>query len=155
MISAILSFFGGSVFRMIWGEVSSWMTARQDHAHEIERMEAQGKLDAAQHARNLEAIRLQSELGVKEITVKADAMLDQTDADLFRAGVELTGKSSGVSWVDAWNGSIRPLLATICIGLWVLHVHRAGWVLDEQGWSIVGAALGIFVADRALLKRGK
>lgn len=155
MISAILSFFGGSVFRMVWGEVSSWMTARQDHAHEIERIEMQGKLDAAQHARNLEAIRVQSELGVKEITVKAEAMLDQTDADLFKSGVELTGKSSGVAWVDAWNGSIRPLLATICIGLWVLHVHRAGWTLDEQGWSIVGAALGIFVADRALLKRGK
>ena len=37
----------------------------------------------------------------------------------------------------------------------VLHFYRAGWVLDEQGWALVGAVLGIYVADRTLFKRGK
>ena len=30
-----------------------------------------------------------------------------------------------------------------------------GWVLDDNGWSICGAALGIYLADRSLFKRGK
>jgi hypothetical protein len=58
VISALVSFLGGSIFRTIWGELSVWITARQDHAHEIERMRLQGDLDAAAHARNLDAIRV-------------------------------------------------------------------------------------------------
>ena len=38
MFSALFSFLGGSVFRMVWGEVSTWVTAKQDHAHENEKM---------------------------------------------------------------------------------------------------------------------
>ena len=37
MISALVSFLGGSVFRMLWGEISAWLTKAQDHKHEIER----------------------------------------------------------------------------------------------------------------------
>lgn len=73
MISALFSFLGGSVFRMIWGEVSHWLTARQDHTFEIERLRLQADMDAAQHARNLEAIRMQADLGVKTIQVQAEA----------------------------------------------------------------------------------
>ena len=43
MFSALFSFLGGSVFRMIWGEVSSFIEKRQEHAQEIERMRLQGK----------------------------------------------------------------------------------------------------------------
>jgi hypothetical protein len=155
MISALISFFGGSVFRMLWGEISSWMTARQDHAHEIERMRLQGELDDKAHGRNMEAIRVQSELGVKTIQVQAETDLARIDAGVFATGVELTGRLTGFAIVDIWNGIIRPMLATECMLLWSLHLYRHNWTLDEQGWSLVGAALGIFVADRSLLKRGK
>lgn len=155
MIAALISFFGGSAFRMIWGEVSSWMTAKQDHAHEIERMRLQGELDAAAHARNQDAIRLQADLGVRTIQVQGESDLARIDADIFSKGVELTGKITGFAVVDIWNGIIRPLLATECMVLWSLHLYRHGWTLDEQGWSLICAALGIFVADRALMKRGK
>jgi uncharacterized protein involved in cysteine biosynthesis len=155
MIAALISFFGGSVFRMLWGEISSWMTARQDHSFEIERMRLQGDLDGAAHARNMEAIKVQAELGVKTIQVQAETDLSRIDADVFSKGVELTGKLSGFAIVDIWNGVIRPMLATECMLLWSLHLYRHNWTLDEQGWALVGAALGIFVADRSLLKRGK
>ena len=155
MISALISFFGGSVFRMIWGEVSAWMTARQDHSHEVERMRLQGELDAATHGRNLQAITLQSELGVKTIQVQAESDLARIDAGVFGQAVELTGRQTGFAVVDIWNGIIRPMLATECMLLWSLHLYRHNWTLDEQGWALVGAALGIFVADRSLLKRGK
>jgi uncharacterized protein involved in cysteine biosynthesis len=155
MITTILSFFGGSVFRMIWGEVSAWMTARQDHGHEIDRMRLQGDLDAATHKRSQEAIRTQAELGVQTIRVQGEADLSHIDADVFSKGVELTGRLTGFAVVDIWNGIIRPMLATECMLLWSLHLYRHNWTLDEQGWALVGAALGIFVADRSLLKRGK
>ena len=45
MISALLSFFGGTAFRMIWGELSAWLNKRQDHQHEIERLRLQADLD--------------------------------------------------------------------------------------------------------------
>jgi hypothetical protein len=155
MFSALISFFGGSVFRMMWGEISSWMTARQDHSHEIERLRLQGELDAAAHGRNMEAIKVQADLGVQTIRVQGEADLARIDAGVFGQAVELTGKLTGFAVVDIWNGIIRPMLATECMLLWSLHLYRHNWTLDEQGWALVGAALGIFVADRALLKRGK
>lgn len=155
MISALLSFFGGNIFRMVWGELSSFLTARQEHAQEMERLRLQAETDAAQHARNQDAIKLQAELGVQTIRVQGETDLGRIDADIFGQGVELTGKKTGVKWVDAWNGAIRPALATLCMALWTLHLYRHNWTLDEQGWALVGAALGIFVADRTLLKRNK
>lgn len=155
MIATLVSFLGGTAFRMLWGEISSMLTKRQDHAHEMARMRLQGEADAAQHARNLEAIKVQAELGVQVIRVQAEADTDRAEADAWRGAVDSVGKPSGIWLVDLWNGIIRPLVATVCLALWVLHVHRAGWVLDEQGWAILGAALGLYLADRALTKRGK
>lgn len=155
MLTTLLSFLGGSVFRMLWGEISAWLTARQDHRHEIERMRLQAELDAAQHERQQAAVRLHHDLGVETIRVQSAADLALHDAQAFGAAVELTSQASGVSWVDAWAAAVRPALATMCVALVVLHFARAGWALDERGWELVGAVLGLYVADRALFRRGK
>jgi hypothetical protein len=154
MITSLISFFSGSLFRMIWGEISGFITARQDHKHEIERMRLQAETEAAQHARNLEAIKLQADLGVQTIRVQGEADIGKLDAAAFSTAVELTGKSSGNWLVDAWNGVIRPGLATVSIGL-VVCSEFALIKLSENGWALAGAALGIYVADRSLFKRGK
>lgn len=155
MISTLLSFFGGSVFRMLWGEISSFISKRQDHKFEIERLRLQGELDAAQHARNLEAIKIQADLNVQTIRVQGEADVGRAEGQAFLSAVEATGRTTGIWLVDLWNGVIRPGLATMCAALVALHFYRAGWVLDEQGWALVGAVLGIYVADRTLFKRGK
>lgn len=154
MISAIVSFFGGSVFRMIWGEVSTWMTAKQDHKFEIERIRLQAEVDAAQHARNQDAIRLQAELGVKTIQVQAESAIGQIEADGWLEAVKGTTKSTGIWFVDLWNGVIRPAVATWSVLMISGHYFK-WWVLDENGWAVCGAALGIYIADRTLFKRGK
>ncbi|MYM25789.1 hypothetical protein GTP46_24480 [Duganella sp. FT135W] len=154
MLSALISFLGGSVFRMIWGELSSWMTTRQDHAHEIERMRLQGELDAAAHTRNQDAIRLQAELGVRTIRVQGEADIGRIEADGWLTAVRGTTTATGVWLVDLWNGVIRPAVATWSIGM-ISGNYLKWWVLDENGWSVCGAALGIYLADRALFKRGK
>jgi hypothetical protein len=155
MIATLISFFGGTAFRMLWGEISAMLNKRQDHKFEIERLRLQAEHDAAQHARNLQAITVQAELGVKTIEVAARGEVDKTEALAWMEAVRATSAKSGIWLVDLWNGVIRPGLATMCAALVVLHYYRAGWVLDEQGWSLVGAVLGIYVADRTLFKRGK
>jgi len=155
MLMALLSFLGGNAFRMLFGEVMAFFNKKIDHEQEMARMELQGRLDAEQSARQLEAIKTQAALGVQTIRVQGEIDLDKLAAEGFNTAVELTGRITGVKWVDAWNAAIRPFLATVCIALIVLYVASMNWRIDDKVWSIIGAALGIFIADRQLLKRGK
>ena len=81
MLEALLSFLGGSVFRMVWGELSAWHTKKQDHQFELERMKLQTELEDRAHQRMQESLRLQNELGIKTIEAQAQAHMDQADAD--------------------------------------------------------------------------
>ena len=155
MFSGLIAFLGGSAFRMIWGELAAWLTARQDHAHEIERMRLSADLEAAQHARQQEAIRLQAELGVKTIAVQAEADVDRLAGEAWGELVASTTRMTGIRFVDAWNQSIRPLLATLAIAVVVARIWQAGFVLTEWDQELVAAILGLYIADRSLAKRGK
>lgn len=154
MITALLSFLGGNVFRMIFGEVIAYLNKKQDHAQEIDRLKLQNALDAAQHARNLEAIKTQAELGVKTIQVQSEAAIGEIEAQGWLEAVKGTSLKTGLAWVDAWNAIIRPALATWSIAMITLGefmvVH-----LSENTIALAGLALGIYVADRQLFKRGK
>lgn len=155
MFSGLLAFLGGSAFRMIWGEVSAWLTARQEHQHELERLKLQADMDAAQHERQMASLRLQNELGVKTIAVQAEADLDRIEGDAWRGLVDSTTRITGIRFVDVWNQSIRPLLATLSIAVVVAEIAAHGFVLSEWDKELVGAILGIYMADRSLAKRGK
>lgn len=154
-MSALISFFGGSVFRMVWGELSHWWTAKQEHSQEIERMRLQGELDAAAHGRNMEAIKVQAELGIKTIQVQAEADLSRLDAGAWAQAVSDVGKQTGIKLLDIWNGAIRPWLATLSTIMVMIQFAQHGFVLTEWDQQLVGAILGIYVADRSLKHRGK
>ena len=154
MISALFSFLGGSVFRMIWGEVSHWLTERQSHAFELERLKLQADLDAAQHERQQAAIRLQAELGEKVIRVQAEAAIGQIEAEGWLEAVKSTGRTVGVAWIDAWNAMIRPGVATWAVVMMTL-AEFAVIHMSENAVAVCSAALGIYLAERNLLKRGK
>lgn len=154
-MGALLSFLGGGLFRMVWGEISSAWTAHQDHKHEMERMRFQSEQDDRQHTRQMEMVKLQHTQGVEVVRVQGEIDLTKIDALTFQTGVELTGKTTGFKWVDGWNAAIRAALATEMMVLISLHYYRHNWVLDAGGWELAGAALGVFVADRTLFRRGK
>lgn len=154
-MGALISFLGGSAFRMVWGELSAYLTRRQEHAHEIERMKLQGSLDAEQHARNLDAIRVQASLGVQAIPVRADSGTDQFDVNIWAQTVADIGKQTGIKFIDYWNGAIRPWLATMASAVVLFEIVHNGFVLTDWDRELVGAILGIYVADRQLSKRGK
>jgi hypothetical protein len=155
MLSAILSFLGGSVFRMVWGEVSSFINKRQDHQHEIERLRVQADADAAEHARNLESMRLQSELGIKLVDAQRESIVAQGDADAFTEAMRSASKPTGYTLVDVWSGIIRPAFATIAGALWVLKLHAQAWRMDEFDIGLVAVIVGFFFADRSLRRNGK
>jgi hypothetical protein len=155
MFSALISFLGGSAFRLLWGEISAWVTAKQTHKQELAMLEAQAKFAAQTHAQNLESIRVQAELGVKTIHVQKDADLARIDAGAWAEAVSAVGRQTGIKFLDIWNGSIRPLLASIAIALVVFEAAKSGFQLTDWNRELVGAILGIYVADRTLSKRGK
>lgn len=153
-MSALLSFLGGSAFRMVWGEVSHFVTARQEHKQEMERLEQQGRLDAAEHERNMVAMRVQSELGIKEVVVRAEAATDAGELDAWVETVKSTTRQTGVAWVDAWNASIRPAVATAALVAMFLDI-ALNKRLTPWHVEVFSAALGLYLADRGLAKRGK
>lgn len=155
MIETLIAFLGGSAFRAIWGAIASAWTKYQDHKHELAMLEITGRLDAQRHAQNLEMVRLQAEMGVKTIEVQGEADIGRIEADAFMRAVEATSKSTGYWLTDAWNAAIRPALATVCILLWVADVARNEWILDNRDWMLLGAVLGVYVADRTLAKMSK
>lgn len=155
MISALFSFLGGSIFRMIWGEASAYLNKRQDHAHEVEMLKVQKELDDARQVRDLEQMRLANELGLKTITVQKDAEMAQAEVDAFSRAIEAAAKPTGIKWVDAWNGAIRPSYASVALGLWLVKVAAQGFKMDAFDAELLAVVAGFYFADRSLGKRGK
>ena len=155
MISAILSFLGGSAFRMIWGEVSAWVNKKLEHQQEMERLEANERYSAAQHARNLEAIKVQADMQIKVVEVQAESAMEQLDAQTFLEGVKATTVRTGIKWVDAWNQTIRPGVATWAVLMLSLEAFALIGAIEGGTREVCYAALGLFLADRTLAKRGK
>ena len=149
----ILTFLGGNAFRWLFGEGIAAFNKWQEHKQELERIRLEGELAQAQHLRQLEVIREQAALGVKVIEAQRDVALDQLDA--FNQAVVGVGRPTGIPFVDLWNGCIRPGLATLAALFVVASIVQRGFVLTEWDQELIGAILGIYVADRHLSKRGK
>lgn len=155
MFGALFSFLGGSVFRMIWGEVAGFVQKRQDHAHELEMMKVQAQLEDARAERQMAQIKQQSELGIKEVQIAGDLAIQKSEADAFLAAMQTATKPIGIVWVDAWNGSIRPSAATIALAIWLFALIQAGFIPTDYDKDLIGVIIGFYFADRSLGKRGK
>lgn len=153
--SSLVSFLGGSAFRMLFGEISSYFTKKQEHAQEVERMRLQATLANEEHARNLEALRLQNELGIKVIEVQSEATLDQIEAEARSVLITNTTQKTGYKFIDIWKMSIQPALATFALLVVAGEVIRTGFVLSVWIMDLVSSILGIYLADRHLSRRGK
>lgn len=154
-MGALLSFLGGSVFRMIWGEISGFINKRQDHKYEIERMELQSKLEDKAAERQAKAIELQASLGVKTIEVQRDADIAKAETQAFVEAMKQAYAPTGIQWVDAWNAIIRPSFATVSLSLWVFKVCIQGFIMEPFDLELLAVIAGFYFADRTLRKMGK
>lgn len=155
MLSALFSFLGGSVFRMIWGEATAFLNKKQDHSHELEMMQAQAVYEDRAHQRSLENMRIQAELGVKMVEVQRENIIAQGDSDAFTEAMKNVGKPTGNFFVDTWNGIIRPSFATVALFLWVLKVWSQSFKMDDFDIGLLAVIVGFFFADRSLRRNGK
>ena len=155
MLSALFAFLSGSFVRAVWGEISSFINKRQDNAHELQMLQLQMTLDDRAHARSQEALQLQATLGIKTIEAQAQGDVSKSEADSFGAAIVQAFKPTGITFVDVWNGVVRPAAATIALGLWVGKLITQNFQMTAWDTELVGAILGFFFADRSLGKRGK
>lgn len=153
MFSALFSFLGGSIFRAVWGEVAAAFTKWQDHKNEMEALQVQMQLDAANHAREMERLKLVSDLGIKEVQVKSDADIQKADADAFVEAMKTVNIQTGITWVDAWNGSVRPAAATTALLLWWGVLLSNNFTMTDWDKELVGVILGFYFAHRVFSAR--
>lgn len=153
-MSGLLSFLGGSVFRMIWGEVAAFITKHQEYKQEIELTKLQASIANETHSRNLESLKLQHTLGVERVYVQQEAATNAGELDAWVEATKSLNTKTGIAWIDGWNQSIRPAVATIAIIAMLIEIALLGHLTDFHH-EVFGAALGLFLADRALSKRGK
>jgi hypothetical protein len=155
ILSSIITFLGGSAFRMVWGELSSAWTKRQERKAEIEILREQERIEAARFERQQQAIKDQHALGIEVIRVKAEADAGLKELDIWGEGIRAGNQPSGVWLIDAWNAAIRPATATICLWLWVNALWVQQWTMQGRDWEMLCGVLGWFFADRSMAKRGK
>jgi len=155
MLSALFSFLGGSVFRMIWGEVASFVQKRQDHQHEQEMLKLQAELDDRRAERQEKTIQLQHQLGIQTVQVQGDVDMAKAEYQAFVEAMKSANAKTGVRWIDGWNGAVRPSFATVCLLIWALKVLNQGFVADEFDMSLLATIAGFYFANRELAKRGK
>lgn len=152
MFSAIFTFLGGAAFRYALGRVIDWLEKRQEHQIELEQMRAQENIDQAKHTRQLDMIRLQSELKLTEVKLVGETQLDLEAGRAFTEAMKHANRPTGNVKIDAWNGSIRPAAATMALGLWFLKMLRAGFELTQWDMDLVSSILGFYFADRHMGK---
>lgn len=149
-MGAIISFLGGGAFRAVWGEVSTWLNNKQTHTQEMERMKLQSDLDSARAGQQLAAMAAQSAAGIQTIREQSAAAMSVADADAFTAGIKAAAAPTGVKWVDAWNGAVRPAYATVALLIWIGLLCKEGFVASVWDLELMGSVAGFFFADRSL-----
>lgn len=80
MFGSLIAFFSSTFFRLIWGEVSTWWTARQDHKYELERMRLQNELAQSTHQRDLERIKFELDHKVQLVEATSNARMGEIAA---------------------------------------------------------------------------
>lgn len=152
MIETLVTFLGGTAFRLVFGSVMDFLSKKQDHQNEVEMQRLQAELESARSASEMAKIKLQADLGIKEITIRSDAKEREAMGDAFIEAVKAAGTRTGIGWVDAWNGIIRPAGASVSLAIWVGTMVAAGLLLSDFDKAMIAAFLGVFVGDRIYTK---
>lgn len=148
-MSALLSFLGSAAARWLLGEVLAVWRQREDRRSEIAMMELQHRLDAERAQWQRQAVADAAAQGVRLVEAQSVAAQAQASDAMMLEAMRQIGQPSGVKWVDAWNASIRPGLATVSV---LLLAGNAVWpdvvVVTGLLGEIVAGVLGLYVGGR-------
>lgn len=133
LLGSLLGFFSA-----IFPHLLDFLKRKQEHAQEIELIELQADIAKEQRAYKLE-----------EINTRAD--ISETQA-LYKT------YKTGIGWVDAYNGTVRP---TIAYGFFLLYAGIKAsiiyngllWQLwSEEDQAIFAAIISFYFGQRAMNK---
>ena len=108
MITALISTVTGLLSGTVPNLLKEWGASRE-HGREMEMLKIQTELQ-------LRIAEKQGEVRVAEMDREVDIAAYKSQAKIASASL----KSSGVLWVDAWNGALRPFAVTIIITLFAI-----------------------------------
>ena len=150
MLSGILSFFGGTAFRWLVGELIGWAKARDEHKAEMERMRLQIDLERERATLQRAAAQQAADLGVQIIEAQSEAAAEAAAALAHLRAVEGVNQAAErTDWIGAWNACIRPFLATVGILLLVGQALAPSvFMLSAVVLDLIFAVLGVFVGER-------
>lgn len=147
LISSMLGFIGAMVPELI-----SFLKDREDKKHELKILDLQLKQQAQGHTQRLEEIRIQGE--------------SEEMRALYRT------YSTGIHWVDALNGTVRPILAysffllygitklmmIACLPEIDMHTPLGIWlplIWGEEDQAIFSGIVSFYFGQRAFQKMRK
>ncbi len=108
MITALISTITGLVSGTVPNLLKEW-SASKEHSRELEMLKVQTDLQ-------LEIQKVQGNTRVAEMDRNVDIAAYESQAKIAASSL----KSTGVVWVDAWNGALRPFAVTIIITLFAV-----------------------------------
>jgi ABC-type bacteriocin/lantibiotic exporter with double-glycine peptidase domain len=108
MITALISTLTGLISGTVPNLLKEWGASRE-HKRELEMLTIQTDLQ-------LKIAEKQGETRVAEMDREVDIAAYESQAKIASASLVATG----IAWVDAWNGALRPFAVTIIITLFAV-----------------------------------
>lgn len=108
MITALISTVTGLISGTVPNLLKEWGASRE-HNREVEMLKIQTELQ-------LRIAEKQGETRVAEMDREVDIAAYDSQAKIASASL----KATGIGWVDAWNGALRPFAVTIIITLFAV-----------------------------------
>lgn len=136
MIETLFGTLLGGVFRMA-PEVLKWLDRKDERKHELNMLDKQ-----------IEADRLKLEAGQKLADTQAEERITLADLQAMIEATKAQAVQTGVKWVDALSGLMRPTITF----WWVIVLYTGALVaqflvLVQQGDSGVQAILRLWGPD--------
>lgn len=150
----LLSLLGGGLFRL-FPSVLEFFSKKRDLEHELKLLDKQMELE-----------NLRWQFKSQEIAAMSEAATEAEWAKALPAAQTQT--ITKISWVDAMNASVRPILTYWwCLGLYTgykaitvyVAIEKGAWLgeiasvlVTEFDQAVIGSIVGFWFLDRALRK---
>ena len=108
MITALISTVAGLISGTVPNLLKEWGASRE-HKRELEMLTVQTELQ-------LKITEKEGETRVAEMDREVDIAAYESQSKIASASL----KATGITWVDAWNGALRPFAVTIIITLFAV-----------------------------------
>jgi hypothetical protein len=155
MIEMLLSFVGGGAFRAIFEGVLGYVNKAQDHKHEMDRLERQWQIEQKKAEIAAEVAKIEADGKLAQLSAEYAGKAEIADIDLLTRTLEATSKPAGIPWVDAMNGTVRPVTTYTLLLCYMWYRVTTGAAYDPTvDGALLGSVLGFWFADRSLRKMG-